>query len=225
MGKKCYRRRAVLMARLHLTVEGQTELTFAARLLRPHLAESGVYVGRIELAAHARKKRLVHRGGVLSYLPFKNDIIRRLKEDRSSDVFLSTMIDLYKLPNDFPGIDDARSERNPYCRVERLESALAEDIGDRRFVPYIQLYEFEAMMLAMPDKILTYYDGREKEVAELNQLVADFGSPELVNDGENTAPSKRIIAKIPEYGKAKPTAGPQIAAAIGLPAIREKCPH
>ncbi len=77
----------------------------------------------------------------------------------------------------------------------------------------------------MPDKILTYYDGCEKEVAELNKLVDEFGGPERVNDGENTAPSKRIIAKIPDYEKAKHTAGPLIAAAIGLTAIRDKCPH
>ena len=75
------------MARLHLTVEGPTERAFAARLLRPHLANSGVYVGRIELAAHAKKKGQVHRGGLHRYVPFRNDVVRRLKEDRSNDVF------------------------------------------------------------------------------------------------------------------------------------------
>jgi len=213
------------MARLHLIVEGPTEQAFAAQLLIPHFASMGVCLSKPQLAAHARRRGLTHRGGVLSYAPFKNDIVRRLKEDRNSDVFLSTMIDLYGLPNDFPGTEAARSERDPYQLVKCMEKALAEEIGDPRFIPHIQLYEFEAMLLVMPDKILTYYDDRKNEVAELNSLVADFRSPELINDGENTAPSKRIINKIPEYGKAKPAAGPQIASAIGLPAIREKCPH
>lgn len=209
------------MARLHLTVEGPTEQAFAAQLLRPHLVASGVYVGRIELVAHAKDRR----GGLLKYGPFRDDIIRRLKEDKSSDAFFSTMIDLYKLPSASSRIEAARSERDPYIRVKRMEQALAEDIGDRRFVPYIQLHEFEAMLLAMPDAILKYYDGCKKEVAKLNQLVADFGSPELVDDGENTAPSKRIASLISDYKYAKHTAGPYIAAAIGLPVIRQKCSH
>ncbi len=50
-------------------------------------------------------------------------------------------------------------------------------------------------------------------------------SPELIDDGANTAPSKRIIALIPQYGTTKRARGPLIAAAIGLPAIRAKCPH
>ena len=108
-----------------------------------------------------------------------------------------------------------------------MELALGKDIGDRRLVPHLQLHEFEAMLLVKPDAILTYYDDRAKEVAALNRLVEGFSSPELINDGENFAPSKRIIAQIPEYGQGggKPTAGPIIAAAIGLETILRKCPH
>jgi hypothetical protein len=215
------------MARLHLTVEGPTEQAFAANVLIPYLAVKGVYLSKAQLAAHAKKRGQVHRGGLTRYLPFRNDVVRRLKEDQGSDVFLSTMIDLYALPDDFPGAEAARSQCDPYRRVETVERALAEDVGDGRFIPYIQLHEFEAMLLAKPDAILKYYDDRQKEVAALNQLVEEFSSPELIDDGENSAPSKRIIARIPEYGeaRAKPTAGPIIAAAIGLETIRAKCPH
>ncbi len=213
------------MARLHLTVEGPTERQFAIDLLRQYLAKRGVYVGRIELAAHAKKKKEVHRGGLRRYLPFRNDVVRRLKQDKSCDVFLSTMIDLYALPHDFPGTDEFRDERDPCRRVEGMEQALAADIGDPRFVPYIQLHEFEALMLAEPTAILSYYADCAAKVAELETLAAGYASPELINDGENTSPSKRIIAAIPEYRKAKPTAGPQIAAVIGLETIRSKCPH
>jgi hypothetical protein len=40
-----------------------------------------------------------------------------------------------------------------------------------------------------------------------------------------TAPSKRIIAEIPEYDGQKATSGPLIAGRIGLPTLREKCAH
>ncbi len=213
------------MARLHLTVEGPTERAFAARLLRPHLANNGVYVGRIELVAHAKKKGQVHRGGLKRYLPFRNDVVRRLKEDKSQDVFLSTMIDLYALPNDFPGTDAFGREQAPYRRVEGLERALAKDVGDRRFLPYLQLHEFEAVLLADAGKIITYYDRYARAAEQLRQLTDSVSSPELIDDGQHTAPSKRIASLIPAYADEKPTAGPIIAAAIGLATIRAKCPH
>jgi hypothetical protein len=49
--------------------------------------------------------------------------------------------------------------------------------------------------------------------------------PEEINDGETTAPSKRIASQIPEYEAVKPSAGPQIVQAIGLATVRSKCPH
>jgi hypothetical protein len=213
------------MARLHLTVEGQTEQQFARRLLCSHLAVGGVYLLRIELAAHAKEKGQVHRGGLRHYLPFRNDIIRRLKEDKSGDVFLSTMIDLYALPDDFPGTDASKCEQDPYFRVERIEQALAADIGDPRFIPYVQLHEFEAVLFADTDKIAMYYEKQVREVEQLKVDVASFRSPELIDDGRHTAPSKRIAALIPVYAEEKTTAGPIIAAAIGLATIRNKCPH
>jgi len=39
------------MARLYIFAEGQTEQTFAAQLLRPHLATYGVYVDKPILVA------------------------------------------------------------------------------------------------------------------------------------------------------------------------------
>jgi hypothetical protein len=50
-------------------------------------------------------------------------------------------------------------------------------------------------------------------------------SIEHINDGFETAPSKRIIDLIPEYYGRKVSAGPDIAEYIGLSVIRAKCPH
>jgi len=213
------------MARLSLTVEGQTEQVFAVRLLTPHLAAKGVFLRRPQLAAHARKKRETHRGGPRSYLPFRNDIVRRFKEDRHPNSFLSTMLDLYGLPTDFPGFAEAKSDPDPYRRVERLEAALAADIGDDRFVPYIQLHEFEALLFSNPTAFLTFYPGQERGVESLAAMCAGVDSPEQIDDGQHTAPSKRIGNAIPTYLRQKPAAGPAIAEAIGLATIRQKCPH
>ena len=179
------------MARLQMIVEGQTEQAFAVQLLAPHLLTKGVYLAKPQLAAHARRHGRVHRGGIFSYAPFRNDCVRRLREDNSPDLFLSTMIDLYGLPRDFPDSQAACSERDPYRRVSRLEKALAEDIGDTRFIAYLQLHEFEAMLLAEPHAIAGYFPVRAKQVGSLVAIAANLQSPELVDDGENTAPRNR----------------------------------
>jgi Domain of unknown function (DUF4276) len=48
-------------------------------------------------------------------------------------------------------------------------------------------------------------------------------SPELVDDGVDTAPSKRIMNAYPQY--AKTIDGPLVIADAGLDSIRRSCPH
>ncbi|MCF3576954.1 DUF4276 family protein [Planktothrix agardhii] len=60
---------------------------------------------------------------------------------------------------------------------------------------------------------------------DINDLCQSFESPELINDGEQTAPSKRIIQAIPSYEGAKVSVAPLMAQKIGLENIRQKCPH
>ena len=48
-------------------------------------------------------------------------------------------------------------------------------------------------------------------------------NPELINDGPETAPSKRILKEIPEYDKA--SAGVSVTSKIGLPQLRNRCRH
>jgi hypothetical protein len=76
----------------------------------------------------------------------KNDILRFLAQERGADVFFTTMIDLYAIHSEFPGLAEAdKFLRNPVERVEALEQAFAGDINDGRFVPYIQLHEYEGI--------------------------------------------------------------------------------
>ena len=63
------------------------------------------------------------------------------------------------------------------------------------------------------------------EISALQRIADDLPSPELINDGQQTAPSKRIIAQFPQYGDLKTTIGTQMAERIGLETIRSKCPH
>ncbi|MFW9260956.1 hypothetical protein A4S05_04565 [Nostoc sp. KVJ20] len=214
------------MVRLYLFAEGQTEQTFADNILKLYLAQHSVFMDKIMLIAHARKKGHVHRGGGRKYKPMKDDIVRFLNQEKGSKVFFTTMIDLYAIAPDFPGLAEAESLRqNPVQRVEFLEQRFAEDIGDYRFIPYIQLHEYEAYLFADPT-CFKYLDAlRTREIEALQVIANQYETPELINDGQQTAPSKRIIAQFPDYGKAKSAFGPQLAEQIGLEVIRSRCPH
>jgi DNA phosphorothioation-dependent restriction protein DptG len=109
--------------------------------------------------------------------------------------------------------------------VEALEKAFDLDIGDRRFIAYLQLHEYETMLFADLDALRRSFDHCDEAIEDLKRIAQDFHSIEHIDDGATTAPSKRIISRIPAYEGRKPTAGPDTAEFIGLTVIRARCPH
>jgi hypothetical protein len=211
------------MIRLHVTAEGQTEQNFANRVLTPHLANLNVFVdARCVLTSKDNRAGKEYRGGLKSYEKAKKDIQTWLKEDKHAECRFTTMFDLYALPDNFPGYTDAKKKTDPYEWVRILEESLAWDIDDRRFIPYIQLHEFEALILADPRQLDWEYLEHDVPIENLISMVGSQ-NPELINDGKETAPSKRILKEIPEYDKV--TAGVAVAGKIGLQTLREKCNH
>jgi uncharacterized protein DUF4276 len=57
----------------------------------------------------------------------------------------------------------------------------------------------------------------------LFQDVKAAGGPELVNDGPETAPSKRLLRYWPTYVKTMD--GPLAIAELGVAKLRAQCPH
>ena len=213
------------MRRLNLVVEGQTEEGFVNQVLAPHLGALGIYASARCVTTRRDRHRpdRVHRGGLPSYGKARRDLDRWMAEDGGA-VF-TTMFDLYALPEDFPGFEDARRRIDPYERVAFLESAMAADVGDHRLIPYLQLHEFEALLFCDPEKFDWGFLEHEPAVAQLVEIAKAHDSPELIDDGPETAPSKRIIDHIPEYRFQKASAGPLIAEKIGIERMRVRCPH
>ena len=214
------------MVRLYLFAEGRTEQTFANTVLKPHLSEYGVFMHGSVLIAHAHKKNRTHRGGGRNFRAMQNDIVRFLKQHSAKDTFVTSMIDLYALHKGFPGAEEAKRHRNdPYRRVEILEESWAEETNDPRFIPHIQLHEYEAYLFSDISILSRHYEGQEREIGRLAKVADGFASPERIDDGPRTAPSKRIIDHLPRYERDKSTVGVQAAEQIGLPGIRRRCPH
>ena len=209
--------------RLNITVEGPTEENFVSQTLKPHLHTFSVGVNA-RVVVTKEIPGYTYSGGLNRYSQAQYDIMLWLREDKSSEARFTTMFDLYDLPTDFPGYA-AALQNDAYQRVEALEEALAEDISDPRFIPYIQLHEFEALLLSDPQKFETQFVNRADEISRLVEMVSEFSSPEHINCGIDTAPSKRIGKEIPEYKHMKATVGPIVAEKIGLPTLRSKCSH
>ena len=201
------------MSRVLVFVEGQTEETFVRDLLVPYFSRLGIYLTPI-LAQTSPG----HKGGIVSYGKVKHQLTRLCRQDQGA--YVTTMMDYYGLPNDFPGLDGHVPDAHE--QVMRLEQALQQDIDAPNFIPNLMLHEFEALLFSAPEKFAEWLDDQAL-LAPMAAIRAAFATPEHINNSPQTAPSKRILTLVPHYKKT--VDGPLIAEDIGLDAIRTQCPH
>ena len=209
-------------------VEGETEQVFVRDLLAPHLLNRG-----ISIWATLPGKPGQRSGGARSWKLIRKEICRTLKG--RPGLYCTTMFDFYALPNDWPGRDEA--SRLPVAlRGQRVEDKLKEDMVQHvgpdfhrdRFIPYVQVHEFEALVFSDIDTLAktTTPLSRHPEArlqSHFSQVLKNAGTPESIDDGYETCPSRRIMSMAPSYRKA--AHGPIIAKRIGLDRLRQACPH
>lgn len=204
------------MTVLHLFLEGKTERNFVSQVLEPHLLLHGVVCReRIEIPSK-------------NYAGVRRDILDGFAGHGKRGAHFTTMFDLYRLASaygDFPGVAAGAGLQDPVLKAKFIESTFAADISYERFIPHVQLYEFETMILCRPGELEYLYDRNEAGVDRLVRAVELAGGPEFVNDSQPTSPSHRIIAEFPSYADYKATDGVELVRSIGLPAIRSQCPH
>ena len=113
---------------------------------------------------------------------------------------------------------------NPYVRINELEMAISKSINNANFIPYVQLHEFESLLLVAPERLLVMYPEKQSAVEKLKRDIENI-TPEEINESQQTAPSKRIIKYLPDYEDQKAQVGALVAGDIGITEIRNKCPH
>ncbi len=219
MGKEPYRREADELKKILILSEGPTEETFVRDVLYPHLINMGVIAIPVIAATKRVKAGPDFKGGITSYGRFRKEIKRLLAD--TSAICVTTMIDYYGLPVDFPG-REALSGKSSFERVHSIEGALAQDIAHRKFLPYLSLHEFEALLFASPEKIASVAPENEVE-KELLSIKRSFASPEEINDDPRTHPAARISNLISAFRKLPHS--PIIAGRIGIKQIRKECKH
>lgn len=211
------------MTRLLLLVEGQTEEAFVNRVLKPRLQPQGIFPTATLLRTKEMPAGQPYKGGVTSFERMARDVRRLLA---ASDARVSTLIDYYGLPPDFPGLDAALQSPDAAARVCALEDAFATVIDHPRFRPFLVLHEFEAWIFAVPTEAAAHFS-LPSLVPVLKRATDSAGGPERVNDGQNTHPSQRLADLLRQHGQTygKVLDGPGILAKAGLDPIRATCPH
>lgn len=127
------------MKRVIIICEGETEREFCKNVLGPHLIQFEIFI-----QAPLIKRSM---GGIVRWAILKKEIETHLKE---SGVIVSTLIDYYGLYKkfNFPNWTESEGIENKNKRMDFLENSMKEDIADvnrNRFIPYLQLHEFEGV--------------------------------------------------------------------------------
>ncbi len=208
--------------RLCVIVEGQTEQSFVDQLLKPFLEKM---LGHDNSLVHTA---LVGKcGGCVKYERAKKDIRNTLR----SGQYVTTMLDYYGLPADYPKRQQ-NTIGDPVKHATLIEDAILEDVAHelgtsfnrRRFIPYLSVHEFEALIFSDPVHMAKAFDCADL-ATPLAAIRDAFPSPEHIDDSPQTAPCKRIENLLPAYGKNKVRYGPLAAGAVGLEAMRRECAH
>jgi len=203
--------------------EGQTEEQFIKRVIAPSLHAQQIYLKPLTLNTSQDAK-----GGAVTFDRLKFNARNTLRQ--KPDAILTTFIDLYGLDTTFPEFAEAAILTDVYARTTRLENALhqaiVEYVGCRpeRFIPYIQPYEFEGLLFSDVDTLSLTEPSWKNHLSKLQAVRKAFNTPEHINDGYETKPSKRLESiLVPKYKKTRH--GPLAAQKITLSIMEQECVH
>ena len=207
------------MKRLVVIAEGETEESFVKNILIPYFNSLG-FCNYIQCF-----KTKHSNGGLSKYSYIKQDIIQTIYE---ADVIVTTMLDFYRLPSDFPGFK--QFDTLPHSRqVEAIENQMKIDIEQTQnrqfdnFIPYIQLHEFEALIFSSIAGIDALFERSEVDYRGLQDVIDKHPNPEDINNGPDTAPSARLKKLIRGYDKV--VYGVNIIQETGIDTVLSMCPR
>ena len=190
------------MIRLGIVAEGQTEVEFVGKVLAESLRQAGVEPTAIPLRGNVSVQTLSNK----------------LHSAFWSFDAVTSLVDYYGFRGKGEDTVVALEKRIG----EQVRSRIGRDGTAPRLFPYVQKHEFEALLFA-DAAAFSVIDAPPEAIAELRTVRSGFATPEDIDDDPATAPSKRIAAIVPRYHKVRD--GADVAAAVGLSAMRAACPR
>jgi hypothetical protein len=202
-----------------MLVEGQSEELFVKLILARHLERHGVHVAPVVLWTKRLPSGGGFRGGVSNWNQIRDNLLPLM---RNGDAWVSTLLDFYGLPKDFPGLPEASRIGNPREKVAVLQNRFAAALNHRRFIPFLALHEFEAWLFSAPEVVGAYFE-KSRLAGELRAAVQKAGAPELIDHGADTHPKAQLRSLTGGYRETLD--GPALLEKIGIAAVRAACPH
>ena len=199
--------------------EGPTEQAFVKTNLQVPFINKDIYIQAPIIKAS--------RGGIVKWDKLKDQVEKTLKAE--TDAYATTFIDYYGMyeKHKFPGWDAAHTTADKNQRMDILEQSMLNDIDPQlqhRFIPYLQLHEFEGLLFNDIDVIKSHVPPNDLVgIGELEKTFADFDNPEMINNNKSTSPSQRLQRIIKGYDKV--IYADILSQAIGLDRIRAKSPR
>ena len=205
------------MKRLIVVCEGPTEREFCKNMLLDFFWQRGIELDP-PIIKHSG-------GGVVPWPTLRAQIMNHL---RDKNAYTTTFIDYYGIKDDFmfPKWEEAKAIVNHEQRMVFLEEAMMLDIPEElrhRFIPHLQLYEFESLLFSDISAFDKNFMPSEMDKDQLNEATTEFPNPEDINNSPKTAPSKRLENAIKGYQKV--LFGNCVAIDIGLEKMMDSCPH
>ena len=200
-------------ATVMVLVEGETERSFINEVLAVELGKKMVFLDALSIDGDVKFERVQHRIG---------DFLKQ-----RPDIYVTTFFDYYGVKK-WPGVDRVPQNAAPgeIARIvneatrKRVQQLFPELWTEKRFIPYMAIHEFEALLFSDSDILALELDIQRNEI---DSIVFESGGPEAINNDPHTAPSKRLI-QLTDDQFSKTTQGIIIAEAIGIPKMRAKCP-
>jgi hypothetical protein len=201
-------------------VEGKTEEIFINSLLQPYLSDKNIFMHATQISKPGQK------GGDVRFGRVKKDIEIHLKQRH--DTYITTLVDYYGT-KEWPGLDEVPPQANPAQIAKIVNDATKSKIvalfpahrAEYRFIPYMAIHEFEALLFSSGSVIAAKLGIHEKKV---DLVLKECGEPEAINNSPQTAPSKRLDGWAKDGKFPKTTTGIAMAKAIGIRVMRKKCP-
>ena len=199
--------RRASVIRLAIVVEGDTEEEFVKQLLALDLRKLGVEPCPIKPGG---------RGGNISV----ERLVPQMVKLQWNFDFVTSLVDLYGFRKRLPGETAGELEKRIDLEVDKQ---ITHDWDQSRVFAYVQQHEFEGLLFSETDAFRILPDIPLESVESLRQIRDGFNTPEDIDDGPQTAPSKRIGHAVMGYNKR--LYGPLIAIEAGLETIRKECPR
>ena len=191
------------MIRLAIVVEGRTEEEFVKEMLADHMQARGVRTEPILLNGNVTVDRLAAH---MAKLIWNFDIV-------------TSLVDLYGFRDQ--GTNTREQLQQLICKT--VDTIISRAWDQSRAFSYVQQHEFEGLLFSDVAAFRNAINLPEEGVEELQRIRSTFRTPEDINDGIETSPSKRILKVMPRYQKV--VDGPLIALETTLDVIRRECPR